>query len=119
MSGIQRVTKRTGEVAAIVENPDGSLTPYDDYYIFIDDALRIGDRDALRDLVLTVGVVSNHGNWFTAENQNKEIRVLAQSYDWLLFLTDAALAEFIETALQGADGRFATNAGSVRSQLTR
>ena len=39
-------------------------------------------------------MVSNHGNWFTAGNQNKEMKVLAQSYDWLLFLTDEGLAEF-------------------------
>ncbi len=106
VSGIQRVTKRTGEVAAIIENIDGSLSVHDDYYTFIDDALRAGDQLALKNLVLTVGVVSNHGNWFTAENHNKEIRVLAQSYDWLLFLTDSALAEFIETTLQGTDARF-------------
>ena len=36
--------------------------------------------------------MSNHGNWFTSENHNKELKVLAQSYDWLLFLTDAGLA---------------------------
>ena len=39
--------------------------------------------------------MSNHGNSFTADNQNKEMKVLAQSYDWLLFLTDEGLAEFI------------------------
>ena len=53
----------------------------------------------MRDFILSVGVVSNHGNWFTAENHNKEIMVLAQSYDWLLFLTDAGLAQFIEDVL--------------------
>ena len=53
-------------------------------------------EDMLSDFMLTVGVVSNHGNWFTAATQNKEMRVLAQSYDWLLFLTDDGLAQFIE-----------------------
>jgi len=46
-----------------------------------------------------VGVVSNHGNWFTSENHNKELKVLAQSYDWLLFLTDAGLSQFITDLL--------------------
>lgn len=46
-----------------------------------------------------VGVVSNHGNWFTSENHNKELKVLAQSYDWLLFLTDAGIAQFIDELL--------------------
>jgi len=57
------------------------------------------DAELLRDFILTVGVVSNHGNWFTSENHNKELRVLAQSYDWLLFLTDPGLAEFITDLL--------------------
>lgn len=44
-------------------------------------------------------IVSNHGNWFTSENPNKELRVLAQSYDWLLFLTDKGISEFITELL--------------------
>lgn len=44
-------------------------------------------------------MVSNHGNWFTSENHNKELKVLAQSYDWLLFLTDKGLAQFIDKLL--------------------
>ena len=43
--------------------------------------------------------MSNHGNWFTSGNQNKEMKVLAQSYDWLLFLTDDGLAQFITDLL--------------------
>ena len=53
----------------------------------------------VRDFILTVGVVSNHGNWFTEEDHNKELKVLAQSYDWLLFLTDQGLAEFVSELL--------------------
>ena len=51
------------------------------------------------DFTLTVGVVSNHGNWFTSDDHNKELKVLAQSYDWLLFLTDAGLSAFVESLL--------------------
>lgn len=57
------------------------------------------DPELLSQFILTVGVVSNHGNWFTSENHNKELRVLAQSYDWLLFLTDAGIAQFIDELL--------------------
>lgn len=68
-----------------------------------DDVLReLIERQSSEDLagfILTVGVVSNHGNWFTSDNHNKELRVLAQSYDWLLFLTDAGLCQFVETLL--------------------
>ena len=49
--------------------------------------------------ILSIGVVSNHGNWFTNEDQNKELKVLAQSYDWLLFLTDDGLAQFVTDLL--------------------
>jgi hypothetical protein len=48
---------------------------------------------------MTVGVVSNHGNWFTSDNHNKELKVLAQSYDWLIFLTDEGLSAFITDLL--------------------
>jgi len=58
-----------------------------------------GDPELLSRFILTVGVVSNHGNWFTSENHNKELKVLAQSYDWLLFLTDMGIAQFIDELL--------------------
>lgn len=114
VSGLQRIPKSDGSVAAVIEESDGKITIHDDYYAYLFDAVRSGDRNLLSNIVLTVGVVSNHGNWFTAGTQNKEIRVLAQSYDWLLFLTDAALSEFIETVLQGNDARF----NAVRSAFT-
>ena len=63
------------------------------------DALRAAPRSLLEGFILTIGVVSNHGNWFTSGNQNKEMKVLSQSYDWLLFLTDDALAQFITDTL--------------------
>ena len=58
-----------------------------------------GGPELLARFILTVGVVSNHGNWFTSENHNKELKVLAQSYDWLLFVTDAGIAQFIDELL--------------------
>jgi hypothetical protein len=57
------------------------------------------EKELLRHFILTVGVVSNHGNWFTAEDHNKELKVLAHSYDWLLFLTDGGLCQFIDKLL--------------------
>ena len=57
------------------------------------------DEELLRRFILTVGVVSNHGNWFTSDHPNKELKVLAQSYDWLIFLTDKGLSEFIDNLL--------------------
>jgi len=47
---------------------------------------RVGVEEGINDAFDSpVGVVSNHGNWFIAEDHNKELKVLAQSYDWLLF----------------------------------
>lgn len=57
------------------------------------------DPELLSRFILTVGVVSNHGNWFTSDNHNKELKVLAQSYDWLLFLTDTGLSQFVNELL--------------------
>lgn len=65
------------------------------YSKLLNEIVSTGTPKQLHDFTLSIGVVSNHGNWFTAENKNKEMKVLAQSYDWLLFLTDEGLAEFI------------------------
>ena len=77
------------------------------YEHLMEEIIASDDPELLRHFILTVGVVSNHGNWFSKDNMNKELVVLAQSYDWLLFLTDAALAEFIQTTLHGTDPGFA------------
>jgi hypothetical protein len=106
VSGLQRISRRDGRVAGLVEELDGQLTLHDDYYGFLQGAIDAGNLEALANVVLTVGVVSNHGNWFTADEHSKEMRVLAQSYDWLLFLTDLGLAQFIEDVLQGHRDEF-------------
>lgn len=79
------------------------------YIELMEDVIYSNDHELLRRFILTVGVVSNHGNWikrnrggtfdFSDENFQKELLVLAQSYDWLLFLTDQGLSEFIDTLL--------------------
>lgn len=76
------------------------------------------DPDLLRNFILTVGVVSNHGNWFTSGNQNKELMVLAQSYDWLLFLTDAGLSEFIRDILLSENQAVAAASAAFRSSYS-
>lgn len=103
VSGLQRVPKRDGTVAAVVENKDGDIQHHNNYYKFLRDAIDGKKLDSLVNVVLSVGVVSNHGNWFTHETKNKEMKVLAQSYDWLIFLTDSALAQFIQDILMGKD----------------
>ena len=97
VSALQKVRLRSGQFQGFVEREDGShrIGPYAEVLQEL-----LGEEGvAVSDFILTVGVVSNHGNWFTSDNQNKELRVLSQSYDWLLFLTDDGLGEFIEGLL--------------------
>ena len=98
VSSFQKVRLRNGQFQGVIERPDGSFRTgmYDAVLQEIIDSLSVAE---LADFILTVGVVSNHGNWFTSDNHNKELRVLAQSYDWLLFLTDAGLSQFIDRLL--------------------
>jgi len=97
-SSLQKIRTESGELHGIIYKSDGSyiIKPFVD---LMEEIIYSNDKELLRRFILTVGVVSNHGNWFTFENQNKELKVLAQSYDWLLFLTDNGLAEFIEKLL--------------------
>ncbi|MCK4342378.1 MAG: hypothetical protein KAY37_11725 [Phycisphaerae bacterium] len=98
VSSLQRFRLANGKVQGVLDTGGADLR-IGDYDALVREIIDGTDADALRSFILTIGVVSNHGNWFTAEDHNKELRVLAQSYDWLLFLTDAGLCQFIEKLL--------------------
>ncbi len=103
VSALQKVRARDGSLYGAMPMANGGFE-----FRELSEELRrlIYDAPAteLEGFILTVGVVSNHGNWFTAENMNKELLVLNQSYDWLLFLTDAAISEFVsDTILSDAE----------------
>jgi len=95
VSSIQRVRLSDGRVGGVIES-DGKFDFYDDYTALVEKAIFEHKAELLSNFILTVGIVSNHGNWFTSNDQNKEMKVLAQSYDWLLFLTDEGLATFVQ-----------------------
>lgn len=107
-SSLQKIRSEAGELQGIIYKSDGSyiIKPYVD---LMEEVIYSSEKELLRKFILTVGVVSNHGNWikkgangklnFSEENFQKELMVLAQSYDWILFLTDQGLSEFIETLL--------------------
>lgn len=107
-SSLQKIRNESGELCGIIYKSDNSyfMKPYIE---LMEDVIYSDDPELLRRFILTVGVVSNHGNWikrnsggtldFSAENFQKELLVLAQSYDWLLFLTDQGLSEFIDNLL--------------------
>ena len=93
-SSLQKVWLDGQRYGLIYKNGDSIIKPYNQLLEEV-----IADEMPIRDFILSIGVVSNHGNWFTAENKNKEMKVLANSYDWLLFLTDTGLAEFVTSLL--------------------
>lgn len=94
VSCLQRTRLPTGELRGLIYRSNQS-TYSKPYAELLAEIIASDDAELLRDFILTVGVVSNHGNWFTSDDHNKELKVLAQSYDWLVFLTDEALAEFV------------------------
>lgn len=97
-SSLQKIRTDVGEKYGIIYKPGNKpyIKPYTE---LINEVIYSDNIELLQKFILTVGVVSNHGNWFTAEDHNKELKVLVQSYDWLLFLTDNGLAQFIDELL--------------------
>ena len=98
VSSLHKIRTRQGVLKGLVYLDDQKA--YTKNYTDLLAEIIASDNPKLLDgFVLTIGVVSNHGNWFTSDNHNKELKVLAQSYDWLLFLTDTGLSEFITELL--------------------
>jgi hypothetical protein len=107
-SSLQKIRSESGEMQGIIYKSDGSyiIKPYIN---LMEEVISSSDKELLRKFIMTIGVVSNHGNWikkttdgnlsFSEENFQKELMVLAQSYDWLLFLTDKGLSDFIDNLL--------------------
>jgi len=98
VSSLQKMRYANGKLGGLIERNDGTFR-FEEYYSLLAEVIASNDPELLANFILTIGVVSNHGNWFTSENHNKELKVLAQSYDWLLFLTDGGIAQFIDDLL--------------------
>lgn len=98
MSALQKIRMSDGKIYGALneKNRELRLEPYEK---FLKTIIKSDSPSLLKNFILTIGVVSNHGNWFSSKDHNKELRVLAQSYDWLLFLTDNGLARFVEDLL--------------------
>lgn len=94
-SSLQKVRDEKGIMNGLVYI-DGKpvIMPYEN---LMDEIIK--SDNLLKNFIMSIGVVSNHGNWFTSENQNKELKILSQSYDWLIFLTDKGLAQFVTDLL--------------------
>ena len=104
-SSLQRIRTDTGEKYGIIyrSNNEPYIKPYNE---LMEEIIYSNNSELLKKFILTVRVVSNHGNWFTAENHNKELNVLAQAYDWLLFLSDKGLAQFIDELILNPNEKY-------------
>lgn len=94
---MQKVKDANGDIQGVYFN-DTNSPIIEDYNSIINKL--INNKIVLKNFILTIGVISNHGNWFTQDNKNKELEVLCNAYDWLLFLTDECLTEFISDIFQ-------------------
>jgi hypothetical protein len=96
-SSLQKIRNDKGDsIGIIYDNSTPIIRPYHD---LLSQIINGDSESLLKDFTLSIGIVSNHGNWFTNADQNKELKVLAQSYDWLLFLSDNGLSQFITELL--------------------
>jgi hypothetical protein len=97
------------------------------YAELVAEVISSNEPTLFKNFILTIGMVSNHGNWFTSDNPNKEMKVLADSYDWLIFLTDRGIQEFITNLLLEPSNRYqsirkaflSSYQGDGRNQFTK
>jgi len=116
-SSLQKIRTDKGEKYGINYRSDNE--PYIKPYVeLMEELIYSDDSELLKKFILTVGVVSNHGNWFTAENHNKELKVLAQSYDWLIFLTDKGLAQFVDELILNSTQNYIKVQEAFKSSYT-
>ena len=116
-SSLQKIRTDSGDKFGIIyrDNNKPYIKPYAE---LMEEIIYSDDIQLLQKFILTVGVVSNHGNWFTAENHNKELKVLAESYDWLIFLTDNGLAQFIDDLLLNPNQEYIKIQEAFKSSYT-
>lgn len=117
VSSLQKVRNFNGALYGILPI-DNEAFRFELYENLMQEILTTKDPKVFTDFIMSVGVVSNHGNWFTAENANKELQVLADAYDWLLFLTDEGLATFIDELLLNPEPRYIAAQTAFRSSYS-
>ena len=105
ISSLQKIVMPDGSLGGIYF--DEAQIPHIDHYNDLVDKFIRKELSPIPNFVLTVGVISNHGNWFTNDNMNKELEILSRSYDWLLFLQDKGLTEFVNDFLEMPECRSA------------
>jgi len=116
VSSLQKIRDGRGNHMGIIYDDYNKPTigPYDH---MVSRIVKSSDPKTLSKFIMSVGIVSNHGNWITSSKPNKELRVLQQSYDWLLFLTDRGLTCFVEEAIMS--GQYPATQSAFYSSHTK
>ncbi|MFQ5821861.1 MAG: hypothetical protein ACE5I5_17880 [Candidatus Heimdallarchaeota archaeon] len=117
ISSLQKFRDHNGQLSAILPVRGGEYR-IKSYVQLLDEIIASEDPDILSDFIMTIGVASNHGNWFTSDDSGKELLVLAQSYDWLLFLTDAGISDFINDLILSPSNEYQFVKESFRRSYT-
>lgn len=105
VSRLQKFRGYDGKLMGIYPKSDGTYE-INEYQNELDRIVDSYDPNFTEGLTLSVGIVSNHGNWFTDEALNKELLVLKSSYDWLLFFSDEAMVGFVTNLLLSEDSKY-------------
>jgi len=98
VSALQKVRSRNGELLGFYEGNSGDIS-FHNFQEELDRLVYKAKPEEMRGFVLTIGIVSNHGNWYSEDRLNKELLVLKDSYDWLLFLKDESMVEFVQDTI--------------------
>src|SRR5207245_247752 len=72
VSSLQKLRSPSGELRGVIYKSDDEMYSRP-YHLLMAEIIESDDAGLLRDFILTVGVVSNHGNWFTSDDHNKEL----------------------------------------------
>jgi hypothetical protein len=105
VSRLQKFRGNDGKLMGIYPKDNGEYE-IQEYQAELDRIIDNPDGDFSSGLNLSIGIVSNHGNWFTDEKLNKELLVLKSAYDWLLFMSDHAMVEFVTDLLMTNNPKF-------------
>lgn len=122
-SCLQRIRNPKGSDMGIIYGDNGyAVAPYDE----ILQGIICSEGRIPSDFVPAAGAVSSHGNWFTAESQNREMKAPARPYGWHLFLSDRGLAHFADDVVLSGKCESIKKAflksrakGKARSQFTK
>ncbi len=69
VSALPKIRLTDGSLGGLIQKRDGSFR-FGDYYKLMAEVIASDDPEFLSRFILTVGVVSNHGNWSTSNERD-------------------------------------------------